>query len=57
MDDFYLGHYPLLPDGTENFESFEALDIELFDHCMAQLLGEGKTRLPKFDFVTVTRSR
>ena len=56
MDDFYLGHYPLLPDGTENFESFEALDIELFDHCMAQLLGEGKTRLPKFDFVTVTRS-
>ena len=56
MDDFYLGYYPLLPDGTENFESFDALDMDLMDRCFHQLLTEGKTQLPQFDFVTVSRS-
>ncbi len=54
LDDFYRGRglAPLLPDGSYDYESIEALDLPLLQQCMAELLQDGVTRLPRFDFHT-----
>ncbi len=52
LDDFYLPpeRLPLLPDGTQDIESVNALDIPLINKCFNKALESGKTYLPQFDF-------
>ncbi len=54
LDDFYRGRglAPRLPDGSYDYESIEALDLPLLQQCMAELINDGVTRLPRFDFNT-----
>lgn len=54
LDDFYRGkgQAPLLPDGSYDYESIEALDLPLLQTCMKELLTDGVTQLPRFDFNT-----
>ncbi len=59
LDDFYLNNCdsPKFPDGTPDFETVYALDIELFKEAMNKLLNEGEADLPEFDFLTGTRKK
>lgn len=52
LDDFYLGRgmAPRLPDGSFDYESPEALDLPQLSHCIRELLEEGHTFLPQYDF-------
>ncbi len=54
LDDFYRGkgQAPLLPDGSYDYESIEALDLPQLQVCMKELLTDGVTRLPRFNFNT-----
>lgn len=53
LDDFYCGwgRAPVLEDGSYDYEALEALDLPLLQRCMQQLLEEGRTRLPIYDFM------
>lgn len=53
LDDFYLDNCdsPRFPDGTPDFETVEALDIECFEKTMKELIEKGETNLPEFDFL------
>lgn len=57
LDDFYLPaeKLPLLPDGSRDIESVNALDIALIKRCFEEIILHGKTSLPKYDFKTKTR--
>lgn len=52
MDDYYLPREeaPLDKDGKPDLESVNALDIELFNKNMADLISGMEVELPKFDF-------
>lgn len=52
MDDYFLPRRmtPLKADGTYDFESIEALDLELFEGDMEKILEGQKVRLPRFNF-------
>lgn len=54
LDNFYRGYgqAPRLPDGSFDYETVEALDIPRLKTCMRELVSEGETRLPVFDFLT-----
>lgn len=54
LDDFYKGHglAPRLPDGSFDYECIEALNLAQLQTCMRELLTDGVTRLPRFDFHT-----
>lgn len=54
LDDFYRGkgQAPLLPDGSYDYESIEALDLPQLQTCMKELLTDGVTHLPRFNFNT-----
>ena len=52
LDDFYLGadKVPLLPDGSRDFETVNALDTQAIKECLAAL-SEGRSYdVPRFDF-------
>ena len=53
MDDYYLdrGATPLDEDGKPDFESADALDIELFNQNLADLIAGLEVDLPKYDFM------
>lgn len=57
LDDFYLDNCdsPKFPDGTPDFETVYALDIECFKNTMNDLLSNGEADLPEFDFLTGSR--
>lgn len=57
IDDYYLprGMAPLDEDGKPDLESIYALDIELFNQNMLDLINGEKVQLPKFDFHTGKR--
>ena len=59
LDDFYLSakDAPLLPDGRKDTESVNALDVPLLKKCMKELISNGKTVMPIFDFTKSARSR
>ncbi len=59
LDDFYLGRgkAPRLPDGSFDYETIEALELSLLQRCMDELLEQGGTELPIFDFHAGTRKR
>lgn len=52
MDNFYRGREqaPRLADGTYDYEALEALRLEELERCMRELIRDGHTLLPKFDF-------
>ena len=52
MDDYYLpkSQAPKDEDGKPDLESIEALDIELFNQNMLDLINGEEVQLPKFDF-------
>ena len=54
LDDFFKGEgqAPLLPDGKYDYESVYALDIDLMQHCLTELLEKGSTMMPHFDFTS-----
>lgn len=54
LDNFYRGYgqAPQLPDGSYDYESIEALNLPLLQACMCELLDEGRTMLPEFDFLS-----
>ena len=54
MDNFYKNRQdcPRLPDGSYDFESLDALDLELFNDTMLKLLHHDAVHLPIFNFKT-----
>ena len=54
LDNYYCDreHCPKNPDGSYNFECLEALDVELFNKQMLQLLNGEKVSMPTFNFKT-----
>lgn len=52
LDDFYLGRgrAPRLPDGSFDYETIDALDVDRLLCCMRELIQIGKTQMPIFDF-------
>lgn len=58
MDDFYLGadQTPTLPGGEKDYETVDALDIELIKSCLLSIIRTGKCMLPSYDFKTGTRT-
>ena len=51
-DDYYLDRdqIPVGPDGTQNFENLDSIDVELFNEHLKTLLAGGEVDLPRFDF-------
>ncbi|MDD3692428.1 MAG: nucleoside kinase [Oscillospiraceae bacterium] len=53
MDDFYRGREqaPLLSNGHYDYEALEALNLDELERCMRELIKDGRTLLPQFDFI------
>lgn len=58
LDDFYLNRedIPYLPDGSQDFETVDALDLKCFEACVNSLLCGETVKNPVFDFTTGKRS-
>lgn len=58
LDDFYLNRedIPYLPDGTQDYETVYALDLERLEKDLNALLRGEMVRTPVFDFTTGRRS-
>lgn len=59
LDDFYLSEekLPILPDGSVDIESVNSLDIALIKECFDDIIRDGKTLLPRYDFKTRSSMR
>ena len=59
MDNFYKDHsdMPKKPDGNPNFETIDALDVELLIQCLNEAVAVNKTKLPEYNFKTGRRER
>lgn len=59
IDDFFKPREmaPLLPDGSRDFESLGAVDLELLHSVLKSLIEEGEAELPHFEFRQACRSR
>ena len=59
LDDFYLnnGCGPKNADGSDDFETVYALDLDALQSCLVRLLTKREADLPMFDFVTGKRKR
>lgn len=57
LDDFYKNRLdtPELPDGSHDFESVNALDVELINKTLSDLVTKDEAMIPVFDFVSGTR--
>lgn len=57
MDDYYHNRKdtPRKPDGSYDFESIEAVDLELFNSQLMSLLKGERVKVPKFNFRTGCR--
>lgn len=53
LDDFFVEreNTPLWPDGKPNYESVDSIDWQLFDNCMHNLLTQGYSVMPTYDFI------
>ena len=51
-NDFYIGEgkYPKNPDGSDDYESLESLDLERLHLCLKELYKTGICEAPVFDF-------
>jgi len=58
LDDFYRDRkdLPVLPDGSQDLETVDALDVPYLHHCFEELLTRGHADFPIFDFTTGCRS-
>ena len=58
LDNFFLGaeYYPLMPDGTLDYENPDTLDMPLINQCLGELSSTGRTVLPIYDFIHERRS-
>lgn len=58
LDDFYLDQDVsyTFEDGTTDFETVKALDVELIEKCLTELMSEGCTMMPRFSFHTRQRN-
>ena len=56
-DDYFVerGTTPLGPDGKPDFEGLGAVDLELFNRQMEDLLAGKEVDIPEFDFVNGTK--
>lgn len=52
LDDFYVGEgrYPKNPDGTDDYESLQSLDLPVLHRCLQELYRDGVCQAPVFDF-------
>ncbi|MVB10350.1 Uridine kinase [Caprobacter fermentans] len=52
LDDFYRGEHqaPVLPDGSHDYESVEALNVPEIMQCLGELITNGRCNMPVFDF-------
>lgn len=57
LDDFFKNreNTPRLPDGSYDFETIYALDLDYFNVFLNDLLKNNKAKMPSFDFFTGTR--
>lgn len=57
LDDFYLNQNKMLyfEDGTPDFETIKALDVDYIVSCLTSLINEGECLLPRFNFFTKRR--
>ncbi len=57
LDDFYRSHGEVytFEDGTVDYETVKALDIDYIGECLHSLMNEGRCRLPRFSFMTKKR--
>lgn len=57
LDDYFVDRdkTPLNPDGTPDFESLRALDLELLNMDLLKLIEGQSVELPKFNFITGKR--
>lgn len=57
MDDYFVPRRmtPKKADGSYDFESLEAIELDLFESDMKKILDGQEVLLPKFDFKTGTR--
>ncbi len=58
LDDFYLNRedIPYLPDGTQDYETVHALDLDRLENDLNSLLQGETVKTPVFDFTTGKRS-
>lgn len=52
MDDFFVNREdtPLLPDGSYDFDSLGAINLNLMQECFTKLFTTGNAKFPIFDF-------
>ena len=52
LDDFYAGEgrYPKNPDGSDDYESLQSLDLPVLRRCLQELYRDGVCQAPVFDF-------
>ncbi len=57
LDDFYCDQNFVytFEDGTTDYETVRALDIELINECLSSLMKNGKAEIPHFSFQTKRR--
>ena len=57
LDDFYRsqGGIYFFEDGTVDYETVKALDVDYISECLNSLMNEGRCRLPRFSFKTKKR--
>ena len=54
LDDFFVGEgrYPKQPDGRDDYECVEALDLPVLRSCLASLARTGQCEAPIFSFLS-----
>lgn len=57
LDDFYLDcdKAHTFEDGTVDYETVKALDVDYITECLHALMNDGRCMLPRFSFVSKTR--
>ena len=57
LDNFFrkLEDYPKTEEGIPDFEHVQALDVERVNRCLKELIENGKSDIPVFDFLTQRR--
>lgn len=58
LDDFFLDRSlaPVLPDGTQDLETPDLVDVKELEDCLAQLVQQGRHDFPLYDFTVGRRS-
>ena len=57
LDDFYRSQDKVytFEDGTTDYETVKALDVDYIGECLYKLMNEGRCKLPRFSFITKKR--